>query len=86
MIVNLLNGKKPPHLKKSINKACHEVGTYVPSVKNFEREMEINGLEADDPLVKTQMTAIKKHKMLKNPREHKMTILKHTKIRSQRTF
>ena len=60
MIENLLYAKMPPHLKKSINQAYLENGTYDQIVKHLEREMELNGLEADEPLVKTQMTATKK--------------------------
>ena len=52
----------PPHLEKSINQAYLENGTYVQIVKHLEREMELNGLEADEPLVKTQMTVTKKEK------------------------
>ena len=60
MIENLLYAKMPPHLKKSINQAFLENGTYDQIVKHLEREIELNGLEADEPLVKTQMTATKK--------------------------
>ena len=60
MIENLLYAKMPPHLKKSINQAYLENGTYDQIVKHLEREMELNGLEADESLVKTQMTVTKK--------------------------
>ena len=60
MIENLLYAKMPPHLKKSINQAYLENGTYEQIVKHLEREMELNGLEADEPLVKTQMYVTKK--------------------------
>ena len=60
MIENLLYAKMPPHLKKSINQAYLENGTYTQIVKHLEREMELNGLESDETLVKTQMTATKK--------------------------
>ena len=60
MIENLLYAKMPPHLKKSINQAYLENGTYSQIVKHLEREMELNGLESDETLVKTQMTATKK--------------------------
>ena len=60
MIENLLYAKMPPHLKKSINQAYLENGTYSQFVKHLEREMELNGLESDESLVKTQMTATKK--------------------------
>ena len=60
MIESLLYAKMPPHLKKSINQAYLENGTYDQIVKHLEREMELKGLEADEPRVKTQMTATKK--------------------------
>ena len=60
MIENLLYAKMPPHLKKSINQAYLENGTYDQIVKHLEREMELNGLEADEPSVKTQMIVTKK--------------------------
>ena len=59
MIENLLYAKMPPHLKKSINQAHLENGTYNQIVKHLEREMELNGLESDESMVKTQMTATK---------------------------
>ena len=60
MIENLLYEKMPPHLKKSINQAYLENGTYDQIVKHLEREIELSGLEADEHLVKTQMTVTKK--------------------------
>ena len=76
MIENLLYAKMPPHLKKSINQAYLENGTYDQFVKHLEREMELNGLEADEPSVKTQMTVNKKNKMLKNQLKNKTKSLK----------
>ena len=60
MIENLLYAKMPPHRKKSINQAYLENGSYYQIVKHLEREMELNGSEADEPSVKTQMTVTKK--------------------------
>ena len=60
MIENLLYAKMPPHLKTSNNQAYLENGSYDQIVKHLEREMELNGLEADEPHVKTQMTVTKK--------------------------
>ena len=60
MLENLLYAKMPPHLKKSIIQAYIENGTYDQIVKHLENEMELNGLEADEHLVKTQMTVTKK--------------------------
>ena len=59
MIESLIYAKMPPHLKKSINKVYLENGSYEQIVKHLEREMELNGLEAGEPLLKTQMTAVK---------------------------
>ena len=56
MIESLLFAKLPAHLKKSINQAYLENGTYEQIVKHLDREMELNGHEADEPLVKTQVT------------------------------
>ena len=74
---NLLYAKMPPHLKKSINQAYLKNVTYDQIVKHLEREMELNGLEANEPLVKTQMTGTKKNKMLKKPTKNKMNKPKH---------
>ena len=66
MIESLIYAKLPPHLKKSINQAYLENGTYDQIVRHLEREMELNGLEADEPLVKTQMTAVKQQTNTQN--------------------
>ena len=66
MIESLLYAKMPPHLKKSINLAYFENGTYEQIVRHLEREMELNGLEADEPLVKTQMTIVKQQSNSQN--------------------
>ena len=66
MIENLIYAKMPPHFKKSINQAYLENGTYEQIVRHLEREMELNGLEADEPLVKTQMTVVKQQSSAQN--------------------
>ena len=66
LIESLIYAKMPPHLKKSINQAYLENGTYEQIVKHLEREMELNGLEADEPLVKFQMTAVKQQTNTQN--------------------
>ena len=63
MIENLLYAKMPSHLKKSINQAYLVNGTYNQIVKHLERGMELNGLVADEPSVKTQMTVTKKEQI-----------------------
>ena len=42
--------KMPPHLKKSINQAHLENGTFEQIVTHLERELELNGLEAPDEM------------------------------------
>ena len=66
MIENLIYAKMPPHLKKSINQAYLENGTYEQNVRHLEREMELKGLEADEPLVKRQMTVVKQQSSAQN--------------------
>ena len=60
MIESLLYAKMPPHLKRSINQAYLENGTYEQIVRHLEREMELDGLESEDTGVKTQMAVINK--------------------------
>ena len=40
----------PPHLKKSINQAHFEIGTYEQLVTHLEEELELNRLQAHDEL------------------------------------
>ena len=50
IIEQFIYAKMPPHLKKSINQADLENGTYEQIVTQLERELELNGLEAPDEL------------------------------------
>ena len=50
IIEQFIYAKMPPHLKKSINQAHLENGTYEQIVTHLERELELNGLEAPDDL------------------------------------
>ena len=50
IIEQFIYAKMPPHLKKSINQAHLENGTYEQNVTHLERELELNGLEAPDQL------------------------------------
>ena len=50
IIEQFIYAKMPPHLKKSINQAQLENGTYEQVVTHLERELELNGLEAPDEL------------------------------------
>ena len=48
IIEQFIYAKKPPHLKKSINQAHLENGTYEQIVTHLETEVGLNGLEAPD--------------------------------------
>ena len=50
IIEQFIYAKMPLHLKKSINQAHLENGTYEQIVTHLERELELNGLEAPDDL------------------------------------
>ena len=50
IIEQLIYAKMPPHMKKSLNQAHLENGTYEQIVTHLERELELNGLEAPDEL------------------------------------
>ena len=69
----------PLHLKKSINQAYLKNGTYEQIVRHLEREMGLNGLEADEPLVKTQMTLVKQQSRSQNAKTPSPTTRANTK-------
>ena len=50
IIEQFIYAKMPPHLKKSINQAHLENGTYEQIVSHLEKELELNGLEAPDEI------------------------------------
>ena len=50
IIEQFIYAKMPPHLKKSVNQANLENGTYEQIVSHLERELELNGLEAPDEM------------------------------------
>ena len=50
IIEQFMYAKMPPHLKKSINQALLENGTYEEIITQLGRELELNGLEAPDEL------------------------------------
>ena len=58
MIDSLLYAKLPPHLKRSLNLAYLENGTYDQIVAHLERELEPSGLENDGELTIPTMTAV----------------------------
>ena len=55
IIDQFIYAKMPPHLKKSINQAHLENGTYEQIVTHLERELELNNLEYPD---ETQMNTV----------------------------
>ena len=58
MIDSLLYAKLPPHLKRSLNLAYLENGTYDQIIAHLERELELSGLENDGELTIPTMTAV----------------------------
>ena len=50
IIEQFIYAKMPPHLKKIVNQAHLENGTYEQIVTHLERDLELNGLEAPDEL------------------------------------
>ena len=58
MIDSLLYAKLPPHLKRSLNLAYLEKGSYDQVVAHLERELELSGLENDGELTIPTMTAV----------------------------
>ena len=58
LIDSLLYAKPPPHLKRSLNLAYLENGTYDQIVAHLERDLELSGLENNKELTKLTMTAV----------------------------
>ena len=58
MIDSLLYAQLPPHLKRSLNLAYLENGTYDQIVAHLERELELSDLENDGELTIPTMTAV----------------------------
>ena len=54
----------PRHLKESINQEYLKQGTNEQVVGNLGREMKLNGVEAKESLVKTQMTVVVKQQFI----------------------
>ena len=57
MIDSLLYAKLPPKLKRSVNMARLENGSYDEIVAHLERELELNALEESDDLPMASMTS-----------------------------
>ena len=56
IIDQFVNAKMPPHLKKSINQAHLENGTYEQIVTHLEMELELKSLEHPDKTQKNTVT------------------------------
>ena len=78
MIDNLLYAKLPPHLKRSLNLAYLEKGTYDQIVAHLERELELSGLENDGEMTILTITAVPPNDNQQNTEQKKWyaTILK----------
>ena len=72
MIDSLLYAKLPPHLKRSLNLAYLENGTYDQIVAHLERELELSGLENDGELTIPTMTAVLPNDSQKNTEQTKV--------------
>ena len=70
IIEQFIYAKMPPHLKKSINQAHLENGTYEQIVSHLERELELNGLEAPDEM---QLNSVMQQDPQPNPGKPKPT-------------
>ena len=57
MIDSLLYAKLPPKIKRSVNMARLENGTYEEIVAHLERELELNALEESDDLPMATMAS-----------------------------
>ena len=70
IIEQFIYAKMPPHLKKSINQAHLEKGTYEQIVSHLERELELNGLEAPDEM---QLNTVMQQNTQQNSEKPKQT-------------
>ena len=72
MIDSLLYAKLPPHLKRSLNLAYQENGTYDQIVAHLERELELSGLENDGELTIPTLTAVAPNDSQQNTEQTKV--------------
>ena len=72
MIDSLLYAKLPPLLKRSLNLAYLENGTYDQIVAHLERELELSGLENDGELTIPTMIAIPPNENQQNTEKTKI--------------
>ena len=67
IIEQFIYAKMSPHLKKSINQAQLENGTYEQIVSHLERDLELNGLESPDEMPINTVTRQAPHENSNNP-------------------
>ena len=72
MTDSLLYAKLPPHLKRSLNLAYLENGTYDQIVAHLERELELSGLENDGELTIFTTTALSPNDNQQNTEQTKV--------------
>ena len=72
MIDSLLYAKLPPHLKRSLNLAYLENGTYDQIVAHLERKLELSGLENDGELTIPTTTAVPPNDSQQNTEQTKV--------------
>ena len=70
IIEQFISAKMPPHLKKTVNQAHLENGTYEQIVSHLERELELNGLEAPDEMQLNAVMQQTHNKTLESPNQH----------------
>ena len=70
IIEQFIYAKMPPHLKKSINQAHLENGSYEQIVSHLGKELELNGLEAPDEM---QLNAVIQQAPQQNSNKSKPT-------------
>ena len=75
MIDSLLYGKLPPHVKRSLNLAYLEIGTYDLIVAHLEKELELSGLRNHGKLTKPTMTALPPNNNQQNTEQAKMVCI-----------
>ena len=69
-IEHIIFAKMPPHLKKSMNDAHLENGTYEQIVTHLEKELKLNGFETSDELL---INAVSQHATKMNADRPKTT-------------
>ena len=79
IIKQFIYAKMSPHLKKSINQAHLENGTYEQIVSHLQKELELNGLKAPDEMPINTMT---QQAPLQNSNKPKLTCHHCKKTRS----